>query len=946
VFGAYEVITYGGGANYRDIFQAVALMSGTSAVSSLIRLAMLLGLVMTIARGMFDLNAGKALKWFITAAVIYGVFFVPKVTVHITDKLNPGLTGADVANVPIGIAFAEAISSQIGSRAIQMTETAFADPDDVTYSKTGMIYGAKFMQGITKVSFTDALFNQNMSAFMQDCVFYDLADNRYSADRFAKATDVWTYVTVTNPTNPARSMVYVSESGTTMSSEIKTCPQVAALLSANMDAQTKSAAIAMQRRLEPEQGALSDTASWSRVSSQTTTLTGLTGMASTDAMSTIRQLAVLNTLKATIAGNELSPGSALASAQAEVQTHNTQSLLGPIGEKAIVVLKIVIDALFIGIFTVLFPCFLLPTIGTKMLQGYFVGFFYLQLWGPMYVIIHKIIMTAAYAKTAAAAYVPGGTAGFNLQTVGGIGDINSQIQAVASCMILMIPVIAAGLTKGAVAVGQQGDALLQPFRSGAESAAASQTTGNYSFGTTAVNTHNFDSWTGNKRDTARFENTGSFTRNNAQGDMVTTNQNGSVSVRAAGADSAITFDSVSERAASQRTAASLSRERSNTYDNVAANARSQTEQRIREASRVSTTGTESRVGASNESRDSQTQGLGRLSSISSTLVSRYGYTASAAEALTSTIALQQTASAGAESKASVGGRGPVGAGGSLTTGWSGTSSDATNKSLTKTQQQGRDWARNEMASADVRQALDKVETQAINDAWAKTASTSQAFRNSTSTSFASTATFTEQARQARSESARLEQSADQTIRMAETLRGNHGQAFFTWATSGANGGGLRYDAEGNRRSDTEIGNLLQARNERDWGTLQEGYQTFLAQRPAIATPDLVTDNQRDLGPIPTAAGINDAPLVAFDGSKLGRPGDGTPKGRRGGPSAADKRIANSQRNVDLPDLDRNVAPGEELNATAGTAGSRVDAKLSTELPRVKPVTFKGKKDKR
>ncbi|OYW81002.1 MAG: hypothetical protein B7Z26_05620, partial [Asticcacaulis sp. 32-58-5] len=507
-----------------------------------------------------------------------------------------------------------------------MTETAFADPNDVTYSKTGMIYGAKFMEGVTKVQFTDALFTQNMSAFMQDCVFYDLADNQYSADQFAKSTDIWTFVTVTKPTNPARSMVYVADSGGVLTSSIISCPSAATTLGSVMDAQTKAAGVAFQHRVEPDQTGLTDTAAWGRVASQTTTLTGLTGMASTDAISTIRQLAVLNTVKATIMGNELSPGSALAGAQAELQTHNTQSLLGPIGEKAIVVLKIVIDALFIGIFTVLFPCFLLPTIGTKLLQGYFTGFFYLQLWGPMYVIIHKIIMTAAYSKTAAASFVPGASSGFNLQTVGGIGDINSQIQAVGSAMILMIPVIAAALTKGAMAVGQQGEALLQPFRSGAESAAASQTTGNYAFGTTAINTHNFDSWSGNKTDTARYSNTGTFTRNNAQGDMVTTNQNGSVSVRAAPADSAISFESVSARAASERQAASLSRERSNTYDQVLSNARSQTEQRVREASRVSSTGSESRVGASNESRDSQTQGLGRLSSISSTLVSRYGYT--------------------------------------------------------------------------------------------------------------------------------------------------------------------------------------------------------------------------------------------------------------------------------------------------------------------------------
>ena len=82
----------------------------------------------------------------------------------------------------------------------------------------------------------------------------------------------------------------------------------------------------------------------------------------------------------------------MAETQAEVQTRNTQQLLGGVAEKAIVILKIVVDLLFIGMFPVLFPAFLLPGLGPRMIQGYLTGFLYLQLWGPMYVIVHKISM--------------------------------------------------------------------------------------------------------------------------------------------------------------------------------------------------------------------------------------------------------------------------------------------------------------------------------------------------------------------------------------------------------------------------------------------------------------------------------------------------------------------------------------------------------------------------
>lgn len=84
---------------------------------------------------------------------------------------------------------------------------------------------------------------------------------------------------------------------------------------------------------------------------------------------------VRDQLKSGLTGSssETVASSALAQAQAQLQTANTGSLLGRVGENAIVVLKIVIDALFVGKFTILFPCFLLPQIGLRMLRGYLAG---------------------------------------------------------------------------------------------------------------------------------------------------------------------------------------------------------------------------------------------------------------------------------------------------------------------------------------------------------------------------------------------------------------------------------------------------------------------------------------------------------------------------------------------------------------------------------------------
>ena len=64
----HEIVVYGGGAIYRDVLQGVALMSGANGLSTLLRIAMLLGLIITIFKMAFDLDVKSAFKWFLTRA--------------------------------------------------------------------------------------------------------------------------------------------------------------------------------------------------------------------------------------------------------------------------------------------------------------------------------------------------------------------------------------------------------------------------------------------------------------------------------------------------------------------------------------------------------------------------------------------------------------------------------------------------------------------------------------------------------------------------------------------------------------------------------------------------------------------------------------------------------------------------------------------------------------
>ena len=123
-----DAIVYGGQDIYVSIFNSIAIMMGTSAFGSFIRVIMLLGLLMLIFQTAFKMDIKSIIQWVITIAVIQGLLFVPKTTVHISDRLSTG-TPVAVANVPLGLGFLFSVTSQAGDWMIREIETSFGDPE-------------------------------------------------------------------------------------------------------------------------------------------------------------------------------------------------------------------------------------------------------------------------------------------------------------------------------------------------------------------------------------------------------------------------------------------------------------------------------------------------------------------------------------------------------------------------------------------------------------------------------------------------------------------------------------------------------------------------------------------------------------------------------------------------------------------------------------------------
>jgi conjugal transfer mating pair stabilization protein TraG len=753
-YGQYEVIVYGGGQVYQSVFNAVALMAGTGPIDSLFRVMILLGLLLGILKAMGDFNFTSLMRWFITCAIIYGVLWAPKVQVAITDRLDTGFPSAVVGNVPLGVAFVAATSSEIGDTVIKSTEQAFADPQGLAYSNSGLIYGAKLYNQMRGWRILDPVFAQNMESFMTNCTYNDLLSNYITVGQLQSASNLWGFIR--DSASPSAAFPYSSSSGSQPS--IITCQQGAQNLDGAWSSEIPNNEAAQEVRLNPS---INTGAAQSTMATALGALTTATGLASTDAAANFQQVLTINALKQAMSGYVAQNGGSLVGTlgqtQAQLQTQDTQQMIGATAEKALITLQIVITVLFIGMFPVLAPAFLLPGLGLQMMRGYFGGFVYLQLWGPMYVILNKVMMWQVYHQTAAATYMPTGTSyALTFGDLNSVGALNADLAGVAGCMAAAIPMIAGMLTKGAIAGAEAAaNGVMHTFQRSAEAAGTAMSTGNFSYGTTAVDTHQFHNTQGNRFDTSAYSNFGGSTRVDDSGNTISQARDGTVFMQAANSNLPFTAKIGESLSAAANQNSSRYRDESQAVDKTYSQAQAAVSARINEYSAATTAGTARTISDGVDDRSGMREVFEKRDQASASIAHRLGISQADANSLVDYVAGE----GGVDGRLGIGRSfGPVNAsagfGASLKAGRKGdhSQSDSTQTSV--------DIAKQELESSGYTRAKDHATQQFATDLWARTYGSTSGFRNVTSSTFSDSSSVSASRKMLDTEGQRWAETAD------------------------------------------------------------------------------------------------------------------------------------------------------------------------------------------
>ncbi|MEE9452030.1 MAG: conjugal transfer protein TraG N-terminal domain-containing protein [Gammaproteobacteria bacterium] len=487
----WTVITQGGLEIYVQIFNAIATITGQNGYLTLLRLFITFGLVFVLFEMSVKLNVHQSIRWFAVVFLIYGVALGPKVTLNIEDTLRGQERAVD--NVPLGVALPATVFTKVGYKVTQAMESIFNLPNDLVYSKTGMVMGSQLMVAAGQFEVTDLDFRQDLSNFTRQCIFYDLLLGKYLWSELASSNDIWRFVKTR--ASPARA--FKNQDG------FQTCQDGVLDLENRWEAAIDHAAAVYGARFYGQ---------WHNADNAKAALLKALPLAykyftdiSLSASSMMQQNMMANLIRQG-AGQFASHSNAPAAAQAlaiERSDAQMRASLQISGSKAaywLSIMRLVLEGLLFGAFVLLLPLFLLPK-GLSLLKHYLTVLLTLEMIAPLYAITHLIFMTTAASSGAAGIQDPSGD-GLNLVTQMGFAMIHQDMAALAGRVSLSLPFIAYALVAGSgYALMQFANSVISgPAESAAGTAAGEITTGNYSFGNSTLDNQNIANNTRYHRD--------------------------------------------------------------------------------------------------------------------------------------------------------------------------------------------------------------------------------------------------------------------------------------------------------------------------------------------------------------------------------------------------------------------------------------------------------------
>lgn len=478
----WEIFTYGGGEFLRLVFNGVAAITGNGGYITALKLTAIIGLLWVLIEGAFK-HRSMNLQWLFGIILVYNAFMVPKVDVIITDRIDATQSSV-VSNVPLGLGAVAGTASLVGDWLTRAYETVFSLPGDMQYQQNGMLFGQYLVEASTRFEITDSRLAANFSEFWQSCVFYDILLGLYAWDDLFAAPDLWAFIRAN--TSVSRSFAYRDAANNRL---ILGCRDGAGnQLNTDLTSDVDQARRYYGEKLVKAPTAAAAVAKFA--AAMPVSYQYLTGL-SVSAEEIIRQNALSNALRRGLSQFASSAGAPAAAqdfalARAEQERRTTYAALGEMAARTLPILRNLFEAFIYAVFPIAFLLAMLPSVA-KVALTYLKSLVWIQLWAPLYAVLHFAMSLYSQYPAASSLLLPDGSTALSLANYTGLGQVMSDTALIAGYLSLSIPMISyLVVNQGGAMMASLASRVAQSYEAPVSRAADEASTGNISLGNTSI----------------------------------------------------------------------------------------------------------------------------------------------------------------------------------------------------------------------------------------------------------------------------------------------------------------------------------------------------------------------------------------------------------------------------------------------------------------------------
>lgn len=451
----WTIYTYGNGDIISQILQGLVLLLGSSSYSHLIHLGALVGLVGVLGLWAFSQRFPGQVLVAIVLVMVFATQFTADVSVE--DQVNPLIPAVVVTDVPMVVALPAYLSGSIGWRVINLMETVFSVPGVFTMSGNTVNRSWFDLQKTLDVALVDSDLRRNLDQFLVKCLIPGMNLNQVSRATIQNSTDLLTDIGLAD--NPVLSAdVYTGGIVTGLAP----CNTYYTTYISTQFAETNAAyAETMQRfrtKLQADPALVGDQSTY-----VDPVITALGFTQTTDELLNnmiIRQAIVSAERKERALAGDTAETLNLNHESLTQQLKEQAYLVGETGQKVVAIVRTMAEGMIYMIGPLLLVFALQVGVG-KWVGAYLRLFLWLQLWGPILVVVNFVLFWEGANRIPD---IAGGALGVTLVNYADIREFTSVLNSIASNMFMAVPFLSwaavgffgAGL--GALAQGARGPA--------------------------------------------------------------------------------------------------------------------------------------------------------------------------------------------------------------------------------------------------------------------------------------------------------------------------------------------------------------------------------------------------------------------------------------------------------------------------------------------------------